>query len=465
MRVRLSIPRLAFSLLCCGMAACQRADNGRTMPAPAPPPPPAEAATHLTGTASCSGRSCHGGLEPRAGQEIGHDEYTTWLTHDKHASAFQSLFNERSKRIARNLGGAKQAHQDERCLSCHVTPYAAAAHADLAKEETAFGVGCESCHGAAGKWLSAHTEAKWKDLEPRQKRAEGMIPFRSLADLAEACVGCHVGAPPNQENHLPLPRDVNHDLIAAGHPRLNFELDVFLDNLPPHWNQQAKENRDGKNIHIKTWLHGQLASAQAALELLVHRAEEKNGRPWPEFAEYDCFACHHDLQANSWRQEPTYGAGRRPGSLPWGTWHFTMPRLLVAGLPAPDTNLLASLDALEKLMGRAAPSRTDVLKQTRAALVAIKKKRDAITSWDSDRQAAQAWLTAFGRDERLTNAPSWDAAMQLCLALQSLDPSPAQALRTLQTNLAFPRDFDSPRSFSPAHLKELLKRLPTGARP
>ena len=437
-----------MSLLCLSMAACQRAVDAPAAPNKVLPIAPRTAdAEHFAGAGSCSGRSCHGGLEARLDQEIGQHEYTAWLTHDPHANAYQVLHNEVSERIANNLGGKKKAFEDQRCLSCHVTPYAADRSLSHAKAEMMFGVGCESCHGAAGEWLGPHTEAKWKDYNSAQKKDKGMVPVRSLPDLAQACVGCHVGAPADKQT--PLLRDVNHDLIAAGHPRLNFELDVFLDNLPPHWNKQKKAERDGKEIHSKAWAHGQLASAEAALKLLDWRADEKNGRPWPEFAEYDCYACHHDLQDKSWRQGRDPKGGRRLGALPWGTWYFTMPRLLGDGLPAPNKSLRASLDALEDSMSRAAPNRTKVVEQARMALDDVKKLHGASASWDGDAKAVQRWLTAIGRDERLANDPNWDAAMQLYLALYSLESS----------SVAIPSFFERPNQFSRDDLQKWLKRL------
>lgn len=464
MRVRPWIHRWAIPVLCCGLAGCQRSGNGAAVEPPAPQTPlQSTSAGFFTGTASCSGRSCHGGLDSTPLKQISQNEYTEWLTHDKHADAFRVLFDKRSEDIARNLGGANKAHEDARCLSCHVTPYAASARADHALAETVFGVGCESCHGAAGKWLGPHTGEKWQGLSANQKKTEGMIPVRSISDLAQACVGCHVGSPPDNNRQLPL-RDVNHDLIAAGHPRLNFELDVFLDNLPAHWNQKEKEKRDGKDVHGGIWAHGQLASAQAALELLAHRADHHTA-PWPEFAEYDCFACHHDLQGDGWRQKSDYGAGRRLGSLPWGTWYFTMPRLLGAGLSPPDKSLRASLSALEQSMGRAMPNRAEVAKQARQALDVLSKSRDANAARFGDAQAVRKWLTAVNQDNWLVDNPSWDAAMQVFLAMDSLDPASRQPLRNFGKKLAFPSDFDSPRDFSRDRFQELLKRLAGGETP
>src|SRR5262245_41106935 len=67
----------------------------------------------FTGTASCSGRACHGSLEP-SGERTGirGNEHTTWLTRDRHADAYRVLFNERSLRIVRVIDASIPAHEN-----------------------------------------------------------------------------------------------------------------------------------------------------------------------------------------------------------------------------------------------------------------------------------------------------------------------------------------------------------------
>jgi hypothetical protein len=166
-------------------------------------------------------------------------------------------------------------------------------------EEIRAGVGCESCHGEAKDWLEAHTSPKWKLLTAAAKRARGMTPTWDILGYATRCAGCHVDGAAAEG--LPL-RDVNHDLIAAGHPRLQFELTAYLANLPQHWSV-ATEKKKLASFEAEAWVLGQLASARAALELLDYRA--RTTAPWPEFAEYDCSACHHNLHQPSWRQQTT----------------------------------------------------------------------------------------------------------------------------------------------------------------
>src|SRR5262249_60064558 len=92
---------------------------------------------------------------------------------------------------------------------------------------------------------------------------------------------------------------------------------------------------------------------------------------WPEFAEYDCYACHHDLKVSSWRQKRDLdlpGSGPRPaGSSPWGTWYFSMPALL-AKRTRGGQEFRDGLARLEGLMGKTEPDRGQVVVQGREVL-------------------------------------------------------------------------------------------------
>src|SRR5262249_46793357 len=102
----------------------------------------------------------------------------------------------------------------------------------------------------------------------------------------------------------------------------------------------------------RVWAVGQVVSMRAALKLLEHRAATP-GKPWPELAEYDCFACHHDLADQPWRRAPKYLNQRLPGSLSWGTWYYALAEVLADHPPRADLKLPAtSLKELRQLMGQ-----------------------------------------------------------------------------------------------------------------
>jgi hypothetical protein len=230
------------------------------------------------GVASCASTACHGGNGPRGSKG---SEYTTWVLDDRHTQAYQILFDDRSRLIEKNLRhlkNVKEAHAeaDQLCQRCHAMNAENGPHRDSFVRND--GIGCESCHGPAQEWLGLHYARDWRDKKPEEKRKLGYWPLKSLGERARLCVSCHVGDTEKQ---------VNHDLIAAGHPRLNFEFGAFQAIMPKHWREAGENARP--DFEARAWAVGQVVSAQAALALLGHRARTTSS-PWPEFAEYDCFA-------------------------------------------------------------------------------------------------------------------------------------------------------------------------------
>ncbi len=304
---------------------------------------------------------------------LARNEYTRWIEADPHAKAYSVLFGERSVQIMRNLtppGNAHGPHEDVRCLACHVEPHAAMDAAPASRRLD--GVGCEACHGPARNWIDPHTApGSWGKLSVVAKYDRGMRNVKDPASLAAACAGCHVGAPGDAVAGLPL-RDVNHDLLAAGHPRLNFEFATFMANLPPHWKQSSNgsEWESGKNS--RPWEAGQLASARASLALLADRVERaatsSQAGVWPEFAEYECSACHHGLQTPSLRQR-SEGAAAFPGRLTWSSWYSKMPTTLLAKSPE-ETKAFA---ALARQMEQPFPSLPNTAKLVAAASKSLER--------------------------------------------------------------------------------------------
>src|SRR5262249_39929757 len=146
------------------------------------------------------------------------------------------------------------------CLACHATS-GPASNPALAAVVRADGVGCESCHGPAGSWLALHTTYEWDGLTPLEKEQRfGMVRNADLGRRAETCARCHVGE---------AGREVDHDLIAAGHPRLAFEFAAYLAKLPAHWVE--KERNAAPDFPARAWAIGQAVTAKAAIELLHER--------------------------------------------------------------------------------------------------------------------------------------------------------------------------------------------------
>jgi hypothetical protein len=270
------------------------------------------------GPGSCSSPSCHGGVQARDQTTVLQNEYSTWVVRDKHAHAYVNLTNPVGTRIAKIMG-LPSPDTAPRCLACHAL--------DVPAEERARtfdltdGVGCENCHGPASAWLGPHTTRGWnydKSLEL------GMYNTRDLVKRSEKCLSCHLGTPE---------KDVDHELIAAGHPDLYFELDSFMSVMPPHW----------KEVDTDPWFAVRAMAVGQAVQLreqLKRVARESQNGIWPEYGELDCFACHHNLVAakDSWRQERGY-PGRRPGNAP-----FNLSRYVVLNHVVQDSDPGATRD-------------------------------------------------------------------------------------------------------------------------
>ena len=442
--------------------------SGQPEPLPAPKP----AGPKYLGVASCASMACHHFNGP---QGTPRSEYSTWAGHDQHTKAYAALENERSLRIVRNLYGDKKvkATETELCLKCHATY-----EANMVKGERFYigdGVGCEACHGPAGSYIDTHYLAGFKELSPEEKERRGLWDVTDLSKRTQRCASCHVGD---------ASREVNHDLIAAGHPRLNFEMGGYHGIYAKHW-QHADDVARHPDFEARLWLIGQLTTARDSIELLAVRAEsaDKQGpeaRPWPEFAEYACYACHKDLRVDKQgtpRQRARFG-GQYPGSLPWGTWYLTMLGPLdqeLGGkgqLGGPE----GLINNIRRLMQHPSPDSVAVAAKAREgvkkldALLAQVKARPVLRPEEMRRYA----LDFLKVTKPQADAMIWDEASQIYLAAAAMNnalsdlgqrtpPARLKAFVNLKTNLrkAFPPGYDSPQNFNPLKpsLFEQLQQL------
>lgn len=257
------------------------------------------------GAGGCSGSNCHGGTSP-ADEKISRiltTEYSVWSIADKHSRAAKVLEEPRSKKMAEILGIANPLN-DAKCASCHVVGSPERAKSD--------GVACEACHGPAEKWLGPHTQQN----SHANSLSLGMVDTKNLKVRAQTCLGCHLGSEG---------RNVDHELIAAGHPDLAFELETFSFAQPAHY-RDPKPAPGNSLPKVRFWAVGQAMALAESMRLLEKHAMTK----WPEFSDLDCYQCHHDLRAESWRIERGY-AGRKPGSAQLNLARTDVLRTLVSG--------------------------------------------------------------------------------------------------------------------------------------
>jgi len=396
----------AICALFFSLCASSRADNKSSASEP----------MKYIGPGSCAATSCHGSVKPIAGSRILQTEYSTWILKDKHSRAYQALTGDAGERMARILKLGAKAEESPKCLVCHAL-YTKPEQQGR-KFEIAEGVSCENCHGPASGWLGFHTTTGW----PHEKSvALCMTETRNVIHRAEKCLECHLGA---------REKFVDHEMIAAGHPDLYFELDSFSAVMPRHW-KQPLESEPGKPMEdpawvgVRDWSAGQAVQLRAAMERLTWRAkgeryDKKN--VWPEYAELSCFACHHSLgpAADSWRQKHEY-SGRRPGDPAWNASRFAVFRLMAEQVDnASAQELEKQLSAVSAEMSKLNPDRNAVVSAATAAAPIAQRFADRLAGMQYDSALALRAMQRITDDAEAISIADERAAEQAAMALDSL---------------------------------------------
>jgi hypothetical protein len=258
-------------------------------------------------------------------QWVRFDEIKIWSTKDKHSQAYSVLLGKQSEKMERLLG-VQEIHRDKRCLACHSSYPLQAMQTDAAglvnerlalDRKVTLGVSCEGCHGNAGGWFHPHQAKAWRTQSAELKETRyGYYNIHSPVDRAKLCASCHIGS-------VKQGRIVTHEMYAAGHPPLGaFEIESYLDQMPLHWTRfESKGDKligeytkqtglkfDSDELYrTKSLLLGAVISFRESMKLTADLADNTVNAPiekphWPELSQFACFACHHDLKVNGWRQ-------------------------------------------------------------------------------------------------------------------------------------------------------------------
>jgi len=388
------------------------------------------------GPGGCASSSCHGSIQPKQVTRVAQNEYSIWAGQDKHARAYQILSNPVSMRIGRilNIG---RPDQSMKCLACHALSVPAEQRAETF--ELIDGVSCESCHGPASGWLGPHTTRDW----PHEKSVQlGMYDTRDLIKRSERCLTCHLGT---------SEKFVDHEMIAAGHPDLTFELNLFSAVMPRHWKDSSSEGWRG----VQEWSVGEAVQLQKSLERLARRTTAPN---WPEYAELDCFACHHNLTKpeDSWRQEEGY-VGRTPGVAAWNESRYVVFKHVV-GKTNPDAaaQLDSDLTHLKTLLGRRAGNPQEIAATATHAAAIAGQVAQQLNSRGYDPATALALIRSIADDGESISAYGQRAAEQAAMSLDSLavaykqnsssaNPQLRESIQGLFQELDNPSAYNAPR--------------------
>jgi len=320
---------------------------------------------------------------------------------DKHSRAFAVLSNPTSVRIAKILG-LPSAATAPRCLACHsLNPDAA----DRARTfDTSDGVSCESCHGPASNWLGPHTTKEWTH---QQSVTAGMHDLRDLTKRSEQCLTCHLGT---------AEKKVDHELIAAGHPDLYFELASFSAVMPRHW-QNKKEEDSWQDVR-------ELAVGQS-VQLREHLSRvQRNASTgvWPEYAELDCFACHHSLTASkdSWQQERGY-TNRKPGNPPYNLSRFVVLKQIAQEFDRQGAaQLQTSINNLYALVSTIGNDRNQVAAEAAKVQALAAQLETKLKAGTYDAALVKRLMKSIASDGEYISIQGERAAEQAAMTLNSL---------------------------------------------
>jgi hypothetical protein len=236
------------------------------------------------GVASCAGSTCHGRAEGN-GKVVRQDEIATWQAPSSpsgaHSRAFAVLDSPRGRQIAASLGLGSPTSARE-CLGCHSTP----AGQRGPRFQASDGVGCEACHGAASGWIASHYAMGGTHAA---NVAAGMVPLEQPQARARVCLDCHFGS-------AAAGQFVTHRLMAAGHPRIAFELDLFSALQQHHDVDADYVARKGRPSSLRLWAVGQAEAVRRSVDLFA-RPDRGTWGIFPEFYFYDCHSCHRAIPA------------------------------------------------------------------------------------------------------------------------------------------------------------------------
>ena len=364
-------------------------------------------ASRYTGPGSCASTTCHGSVTPRTDNRVLQNEYSIWIVKDKHSQAYASLQGNVGERMAAILGLGK-AESAPKCLACHALDVPAGQRARTF--ELSEGVSCESCHGPAAAWLGPHTERDWTH---EKSLALGMYDTRDLTKRTEKCLSCHLG---NDE------KSVDHEMIAAGHPDLYFELDSFSAVMPRHWKEPGEPGEPANSdpwYDVRELTTGQAVQLQQSLLRLASRA---HGQDWPEFSEWQCYSCHHSLTTseNSWRQARGY-PGRRPGDPPWDASRYTIFHEVIFQADSENaTKLDSELSRLAQLMSQLNPDRNAVAAAADDCAHLVGDLSSKLNAMPNDSASTLRLLQRILGDADNISGQGEHAAAQAAMAVQSL---------------------------------------------
>ncbi len=273
-----------------------------------------------------------------------------------------------------------------------------------------------------------------------------MVDTKEVAARARMCLECHLG----KGNKI-----VDHELIAAGHPDLVFELDTFSAALPMHW-RETRPQAGNTLPRVREWAVGQAVALGEGMRLLAGRSPAA----WPEFADLECYQCHHDLRAESWRIQRGY-YGRKAGALQVNLARQEVLRVLAAQAAKDQSGAVEAF--LQQLAGLVAARLTDhtaISKTAAAAAQQADQLASRFARQDFDAGAAKSIIKALTADIwRIANA-GVNSAEQVTMTLDALGAAATGNAASFQTAIAKLYDYlEHPSAYHPGQFAEQFRKV------
>jgi hypothetical protein len=362
-------------------------------------------ARHL-GVATCASTLCHGSAKPLDARAVLQNEYVTWSHFDPHGRAWRVLLEPAAQGMARRLG-LGPAEKAPACLACHTDDVPEARRGP--RFQVSDGVGCEACHGGAEHWLATHYQSP--EVTHADNVARGLVPLGRPAVRAEVCLDCHAGD---------AQRFATHRMMAAGHPRLTFELDTYTEiwrtaGGREHYRPSADAPRP-----LDSWIAGLAASTNRAMQLAADHA--RGAGPLPEFGVYACHSCHRALGQTAWGREDESAEGLPPGALrlPDGAARALIAVGEALAVPA-TTSLRAAVKSAQLVANSDIAALGSAAAEVRRSADAVASALRARTWTAADRRAALNGLSrAAQRGAFADYAAAEQAAMGMVVLLEEL---------------------------------------------
>lgn len=393
---------------------------------------------HL-GVATCASTICHGSVRSLNSRSVQQNEYVTWSNFDPHSRAYKILFDDKSQRIAQRLG-LRNAHQAEECLGCHSD--AVGRNQKGEKFVQGDGIGCEACHGGAEKWISTHDDAP--SITHATNLANGLRQLENPVVRAEVCLDCHLGS---------KTRFATHQMMAAGHPRLAFELDTYTELWRTSGGREHYKvdfdyvSRKGKHAPVVVWLTG-LSAASRRTTSMINWNATKPTAAIPDFSLYNCYSCHRSMQLSAWSSGGQYD-GLPAGTLRLQDGHIKALLSVLDALDSRQASLLRqSLAAMHNTVGGDKAALRQATDRMGGQLANIENAMSR-GNWSKPqlKGVLNAMTGAARRGAFADYAAAEQAAMAMVLLISEMDPGAVRSpeVDALFNALSDDKNFDGSR--------------------